>query len=296
MACVSGLSPAGATSAGLACPWRGRQRSASPPPRPFECIVPTSRAAATTSRRHFPAARAEQTCPNTPPPRAVCPLTPSVVAPWLQAGPAGRELVKSAKMKELAGSTFSLGQSEEHFTSLEEKDVQRHMQMFGVLNLDMMGHKGGRTLRHSASLPPEVFGASPQAKVPAAPVRTARRQPVQADKVQAQQSGKLRPCQAVRTFPKANHARLTGPALRAMADMEADEKIEVSVLPPRRVSFQPFQPLQRILVTSPDQTKTSAQSLTTAASYQASQASLASTGSLQEASPASLFTADFSPA
>ncbi|CAE7223369.1 unnamed protein product [Symbiodinium sp. CCMP2592] len=205
--------------------------------------------------------------------RVRCALTPSVVAPWLL--PAEREPQMERGRR---------GQGE------EKKDAQRHLQLFGIPNLELTSHKGSRQgLRHSISL--DVLAVSPKANSAISEKTPKKRESCPqaiAPEFYAQ------PPRPTRGLPiKANFARLTGPALRALAEAEVVEISEASrELPlPRvsrtRVSFKP--PSRALEMQDPskpsDLTKTSAQSLTTAASHGASQASLASTGSLHEASP-----------
>ncbi|CAE7717158.1 unnamed protein product [Symbiodinium pilosum] len=285
----------GGQPAGLASPWRGRQHVAMLPARG---MVPSGKGPVSTNRRHFPDVRAEQTVVNQPEPRIHCAFTPSVVAPWLLPSESEPSLEKAKlKLKELEGSlTRSM-------SSLEKKDIQRHLHMFGIPNLDMTPHKGLRGLRHSNSaevfcLPPETMPATPATQVAAAA------KPVKPVKPQVSQVfGREAPAvpdlyipnpPPTRGLPiKATYARLTGPALRALADQEVVDFATRAPAPERerRVSFKPPSRVLRPPLSKAseegDLTKTSAQSLTTTtgASLQASQASLASSSSLHDASP-----------
>lgn len=282
MAVSSASQPAGLSSDGLALPWRGRARSASPPP--ISGVLPSSTLlAATSSRRHFPGARAEQTAVNEPPPRVRCALTPSVVAPWLLPAEREPQMERGPEVPETP-AVRSL-------SSLEKKDAQRHLQLFGIPHLELTSHKGGRQgLRHSISL--DVLAVTPKANSAIPEKKTPKKREICPEAVAPEFYAQ--PPRPTRGLPiKANFARLTGPALRALAEAEVVD-LEASREFPRpsrmRVSFKPP---SRALETlkqdqqkpSEDLTKTSAQSLTTAASHGASQASLASTGSLHEASP-----------
>eukprot|EP00439_Symbiodinium_sp_Y106_P030716 s1553_g3.t1 len=287
MAVSSASQPAGLSSNGLALPWRGRARSASPPP--ISGVLPSSTLlAATSSRRHFPSARAEQTAVNEPPPRVRCALTPSVVAPWLLPAEREPQMERGRRGQGEVPETPDV----RSLSSLEKKDAQRHLQLFGIPNLELTSHKGSRQgLRHSISV--DVLAVSPKANS-AIPEKTPKKRESCPQAIAPEFYAQ--PPRPTRGLPiKANFARLTGPALRALAEAEVVELSEASrELPlPRvsRITRVSFKPPSRALEIKQDPnrpsdlTKTSAQSLTTAASHGASQASLASTGSLHEASP-----------
>mmetsp|Transcript_126593 Transcript_126593/g.300703 ORF Transcript_126593/g.300703 Transcript_126593/m.300703 type:complete len:269 (-) Transcript_126593:68-874(-) len=207
---------AGARSDRLASPWRGRDRSASPRPDPVTCVVPAAQSECSpASKRHFPDARAEKhnsVCKQTPP-RIRCALAPSVLAPWLlQCTSLPQQ--QSLKAKELAGSMADLAS----LSHTEKKEAHRGMEMFNVKSLNTNCRKGLLGMRNSQSLPPEVFKAS---------IRKMVESPTSKEGPELQSSAPF-----FQRQNKKSMARLTGPALRALADMEAEK-------PRRKVTFKP---------------------------------------------------------
>ncbi|CAE7280171.1 unnamed protein product [Symbiodinium natans] len=271
----------------LASPWRGRLHSVSPPP----CRGPVPNGPSgfpPTTKRHFHEARAEQTSLDfTPPPRNLCALTPSVVAPWLVVDLPEKPVEKAdkaAKRQELAGSP----KADRSMRYVEKKEVQRHLQFFSVPNLEITAHKGARELRHSASL--DAFGIPSQSQAKSGKAKVAKTADGSMEEDHPAPDFYVQQQRPTRGLPvKATSARLTGPALRALAELEAVDAVDAKRERPdrRRVSFKPSKGFKTLVVKEEgdgDLTKTSAQSLTTTtgASHQASQASLASSSSMHE--------------
>ena len=237
-----GLSePAGASSDRIASPWRGRARSASPRPdlvsesgvvpQPSTPTSPLS--CGSPSKRHYPNARAEKNSspavPDTK--RSPCPLTPSVVPPWMLPGVPSRtngtnNVNKSKRLQEMQGS-LDLSMTKKLSTN-DKMQAQRSFNIFKVPNMDTTSRKG-RVGLHSRSLPPEVFGAAPESPTPTAK-SPCPRATLQSPEIPCCSM----PIQPVvqRPAEKITMARLTGPDLRALAEMEEVSVIEQSL--PRR--------------------------------------------------------------
>lgn len=141
-------------------------------------------------------------------------MTP-VVPPWMQPEKGVKSSLKTSRRVQDMAGTLNIGNmGVNSLTTNDKTTAQRAFSIFNIPSMEITSRKGRLGL-HSRSLPPEVFGAAPSQ-----PVESPKRPRVIVESPEI-------PCCAmtiqpvvVRPLEKTTRGRLTGPDLRALAEME----------------------------------------------------------------------------